>query len=127
MLTCLLAAQVSMIPSGCTLTSREFEARREELKDSSATVVCYCTAGLRSYSYAARLPDDHGFAAGRVYNLEGGILAWTHHGLPLVRRIGCGGQELAETKRVHVYSPGWALQSKGYEPVFKAAFLASLW
>ena len=53
----------------------------------------------------------------QVLNLEGSIVAWTHIGLPLVQRT-AGGNQPIETKRVHVYSPGWALQAKGYTPVF---------
>jgi len=112
--------QVSMIPSACTVTCEEFDARREHFRDEGYTVVTYCTAGLRSFSFADALIKKHGFPASKVYNLEGSIIAWTQEGLPLVQRkerLG-GDVQLVETTKVHVYSKSWALQRHGYQPVF---------
>jgi len=124
---------VSMIPSSAggagdpllpALTKEQFEADIEQYKEH--VVVCYCTAGLRSGTYAAQLLKEKGFPRERVSNLVGGIVGWTHVGGPLVEPAQAqtavasaqpgpvGGQP---TKRVHVYGPKWALQADNYESV----------
>ena len=92
-----------MIPDA--ITAEEFQNRRDEFE--GATVVTYCTAGYRSGLAARQLQID----GWEVRNLAGSILAWTHAGLPLV-----AGDE--NTKKVHIYSPGWDLSADGYEPVW---------
>lgn len=112
-----------MIPSGCTMTLEEFDAKRDDFMKGGYTVVTYCTAGLRSFRYADSLIHQHGFHASKVYNLVGSIVAWTQEGLPLVQRkqLPEGGLQLVETNHVHVYSKDWALQGHGYRPVFLQA------
>ena len=53
--------------------------KAEELDSETLTVV-YCHAGARSAQACAFLADK-GFR--KVYNLQGGVLAWLRHGLPL--------------------------------------------
>lgn len=59
----------------------DFRERFAEL-DRAATIFLYCRSGNRS-SHALALADRQGFT--RVYDLRGGILAWTQAGLPLAR------------------------------------------
>ncbi len=73
-----------------------------------STVVVYCTIGARSGAFAQQLREE---GYGDVYNLEGGLLAWTHIGGPLVDEDG------RPTRRVHVYGPRWNLVAEGYEGV----------
>lgn len=49
--------------------------------DRNATVFLYCRSGNRS-SRALKMVRDLGFVA--VYDLAGGVIAWTKAGLPLV-------------------------------------------
>ena len=49
--------------------------------DKNATTVFYCQMGGRS-AQAAAFAAANGFA--EVYNLQGGIIAWSNAGLPLV-------------------------------------------
>ena len=58
------SVKVSMIPGA--LTSNEFEAKRDEIRAAGSFVVCYCTAGLRSFRYATSLIQNHGFSADKV-------------------------------------------------------------
>jgi rhodanese-related sulfurtransferase len=58
----------------------DFRERFAEL-DRAATIFLYCRSGNRSSS-ALELADRLGF--GRVFELQGGIRAWTAAGLPLV-------------------------------------------
>jgi rhodanese-related sulfurtransferase len=95
--------QVSMIPGA--ISAKEFEAARENYRDSQ--IVVYCTIGARSGRYAAELIED-GFDA---RNLEGSILSWTHAGGSLVGPTG-------PTKEVHVYGPTWNLAADGYHAVW---------
>lgn len=50
--------------------------------DSAAPTVFYCQMGGRS-AQASALAAAQGFA--EVYNLQGGIVAWTQAGAPLVQ------------------------------------------
>jgi rhodanese-related sulfurtransferase len=59
----------------------DFRERFAEL-DRAATIFLYCRSGNRS-SHVLVLADTLGF--GRVYDLRGGIRAWTQAGLPLAR------------------------------------------
>jgi len=94
---------VAMIPGA--MSADEFARREAEL--AGRPVVTYCTVGYRSGAYAEELR-----AAGiDAANLAGGILAWTHAGLPVEDAAG-------PTRRVHVYGRTWALLPEGYEAVY---------
>ena len=95
---------VSMIPGA--VSKAEFEKDKEIHRKQ--TLVTYCTIGYRSGLYAAALRKE-GF---HVFNLRGGILAWTHAGRPMVDSKG------AETRRVHVYGAEWSLLPHGYTPMW---------
>ena len=60
----------------------------------------YCTSGFRSSNAAVNLYDK-GFR--KLYNLEGGIVAWRKEGMPVVkgrgRRAGSGGQGAGSRER----------------------------
>jgi rhodanese-related sulfurtransferase len=94
---------VSMIPD--TITKVEFESNLDVYKN--ATIVVYCTIGVRSGRYVESLLNA-GFDA---YNLKGGVLSWAHGGGKFVDRNG------NETKRVHVFGSKWNLLPAGYEPI----------
>ncbi len=94
---------VSMIPGA--LTQEQFEERQDSLRDKE--IVTYCTAGYRSGFFAKKL-QKRGW---QVRNLEGSLLAWTHAGGTLEDSEG-------PTRRIHVYSADWSLESSDYEPVW---------
>lgn len=67
------------IPQGETLPLHLLPLRLNEL-DKAATTVFYCQMGGRS-AQAAAFAAGNGFSD--VYNLQGGITAWAHSGLPI--------------------------------------------
>lgn len=71
------------------------------------TVVAYCTVSYRSGVFAREMAAK-GFT---VYNLRGGILAWTLEGGKVFDAEG------RETHRVHVYGKKWNFAPAGYETV----------
>ena len=88
-----------------SISADEFNRDPNRYKDK--TVVSFCTIGMRSSDFTEKLQKE-GFDA---YNLEGGILLWSHQGLSYYKK----GQE---TKRVHVYSEAWDFLAEGYEGVW---------
>jgi len=94
---------VSTLPGAMDL--EEYRTLRED--GLTHRTVVYCTMGYRSAEVAAALTED-GVDA---YNLEGGILAWTHQGGGLSR----GGQP---TSQVHVFSAQWDLAAPGIDTVW---------
>ncbi len=67
------------IPQGDSLPLHLIPLRLNEL-DKNATTVFYCQMGGRS-AQAAAFAAANGFVD--VYNLQGGITAWAHAGLPI--------------------------------------------
>ena len=67
------------IPQGDALPLHLIPLRLSEL-DKQATTVFYCQMGGRS-AQAAAYAAAYGFTD--VYNLQGGITAWAHAGLPV--------------------------------------------
>lgn len=67
------------IPQGDSLPLHLIPLRLHEL-DKNTTTVFYCQMGGRS-AQAAAFAAENGFAD--VYNLQGGITAWAHAGLPI--------------------------------------------
>ena len=67
------------IPEGEPLPLHLLPLRLSEL-DKTATTVFYCQMGGRS-AQAAAFAAANGFV--EVYNLQGGITAWAHAGLPV--------------------------------------------
>ena len=67
------------IPQGDSLPLHLIPLRLNEL-DKNATTVFYCQMGGRS-AQAAAFAAQNGFVD--VYNLQGGITAWAHAGLPI--------------------------------------------
>ena len=63
------------------INSKKFRADIDKL-DKTQPVLVYCRSGRRSAA-AMRYMRDNGFA--EVYNLNGGIIAWSKAGLPLVK------------------------------------------
>lgn len=68
------------IPQGDAVPLHLIPLRLNEL-DKHVTTVFYCQMGGRS-AQAAAFAVANGFAD--VYNLQGGITAWAHAGLPIV-------------------------------------------
>ena len=99
---------VSIIPGA--LPSRDID-----LKDlpENARIVVYCTIGARSSQYVHSQLKS-GKAAGReIYNLAGGILAWTFENGDLINT------QKKPTKKVHVFGPAYHVVAEGYEGVTK--------
>ena len=71
-----------------------------EAEPPGTTIVCACTAGLRSGWAANALAARLG---GTVVSLHGGIIAWANEGGEIV----VPGTEEGTT-RVHTYSKAWA-------------------
>lgn len=67
------------IPQGDALPLHLLPLRLNDL-DKNATTVFYCQMGGRS-AQAAAFAAGNGFSD--VYNLQGGITAWAHAGLPV--------------------------------------------
>ena len=67
------------IPQGEAIPLHLLPLRLSEM-DKTATTVFYCQMGGRS-AQAAAFAVANGFA--EVYNLQGGITAWAHAGLPI--------------------------------------------
>ncbi|MDD2720365.1 MAG: rhodanese-like domain-containing protein [Gallionella sp.] len=67
------------IPQGDSLPLHLLPLRINEM-DKSARTVFYCQMGGRS-AQAAAFAEANGFTD--VYNLQGGITAWAHAGMPL--------------------------------------------
>lgn len=68
------------IPQGVSLPLHLLPLRLSEM-DKDAATVFYCQMGGRS-GQAAAFAAASGFA--EVYNLQGGITAWAHAGLPII-------------------------------------------
>ena len=125
--------EVSIIPSA--ISQAEFESDRDLYKNKS--LIVYCTIGYRSGKYAQKLrtaqervetlptrelvphplpPFEGGVASLqkqglKVFNLEGGLLAWSHIDGELINNLG-------STKQVHVFGKKWQLTADGYQPVW---------
>ncbi|MDI9864087.1 rhodanese-like domain-containing protein [Flectobacillus sp. DC10W] len=61
------------------ISSSDFESKLQKLDKNKATFV-YCASGIRSKRAASQLLKL-GFK--KVYNLDGGIIAWSEEGLPI--------------------------------------------
>ncbi len=96
--------QISMIPGA--LSKDEFEGLRAKYKGHK--IVIYCTIGYRSGLYAKELKDK----GVDVYNLVGGIIAWTHAGGNLHDPSG------KSTHKAHVYGRKWDLLPEAYEAIW---------
>jgi rhodanese-related sulfurtransferase len=84
----------SHLPNALHLSSESPAAKALSVIDQDSPIVLYCSAGYRGATIGRRLK-----AAGctDVWNLEGGIFAWSNAGLPLER----AGKK---TRFVHPYS-----------------------
>ena len=94
--------KVSMLPHA--VSQQEFQ--KDPARYAGKKIVAYCTISYRSGKFAQDMAR-HGIT---VYNLTGGILAWTLEGGKVYDARG-------ETKRIHVYVPDWNYPPKGYEAV----------
>lgn len=68
-------------------------------KDKNATIVVYCSLGIRSETVAYKL-----IKAGynNIYNLYGGIFEWKNNNFKVVN------SKEKETEKVHVFSKKWS-------------------
>jgi sodium/bile acid cotransporter 7 len=80
---------------------------RNPRKYSDKTVVAYCTISYRSGKFAEAAAKK----GIRIYNLEGGLLAWVLEGGKVYDSHG-------ETRRIHVYGKRWNYPARGYESVW---------
>jgi sodium/bile acid cotransporter 7 len=93
---------VSMLPGA--ISEEAFGKNPEHYRGN--TVIVYCTISYRSGLLAERLTDQ----GTRVYNLQGGLLAWVLEGGKVYDSRG-------ETRRIHVYGKKWNYPPAGYESV----------
>lgn len=100
--------KVSMLPGA--ITKKEYLIEPGRYKDTM--VVGYCTISYRSGVFAREM-EKKGLA---VYNLKGGILAWTLEGGSVYDRQG------RETRQIHVFGKKGNYAPDGYQPV-----MFSLW
>jgi rhodanese-related sulfurtransferase len=94
--------KVSMLPDA--VSRQEFQ--NDPGRYAGKKIVAYCTISYRSGKFAQEMAAQ-GIT---VYNLTGGILAWTLEGGKVYDARG-------ETKRIHVYGPKWDYPPKGYQAV----------
>ena len=99
--------EVSMIPDAIPTTKLNLETIDE------LPIVVYCTLGYRSGLFVKQLLEKHPYLKGKIFNLKGSILSWTHEGdKKLVDKEG------NETKKVHVFGQNWDYSNENYEPVY---------
>jgi sodium/bile acid cotransporter 7 len=94
--------EVSTLPGA--ISKKQFTGDPDRYSDK--TVIAYCTISYRSGLFAREMTSS-GFP---VYNLRGGILAWTLEGGKVFDAEG-------ETRRIHVYGDEWDYAPAGYETV----------
>jgi rhodanese-related sulfurtransferase len=94
--------RVSIIPNA--ITKEEFEKNLARYRNPK--IVVYCTIGYRSGKYAQKLSKNL-----QIFNLEGGILAWSHIGGKLT-------DERGATIRIHVFGNRWQLAPHNYQSVW---------
>ena len=95
--------RVSMLPNA--VAEAAFESHQQKYTDK--TVVAYCTISYRSGKFVEKMMKK----GIRIYNLEGGILAWILEGGNVYDTGGV-------THRIHVYGKKWNYPAKGYESVW---------
>jgi len=91
---------VSHIPSAIFVGYSGFSSEKitEEIQDKDATIVVYCSLGIRSEVIGEKLKKA-GFT--KVYNLYGGIFEWKNRDYAVVD----ASEE--ETENVHICSKAW--------------------
>ena len=94
--------KISMLPKAISM--KEFLKNPDIYKNKK--IISYCTIGYRSGKFAEK------FKKLNIYNLEGGVLAWSHFKGKFFK-----GEK--ETRKVHVYSKEWNFLNSQYEAVFK--------
>ena len=95
--------RVSMLPNAVTRDA--FLSNSNHYSDK--TVVAYCTISYRSGKFA----EEAARKGIRIFNLEGGLLAWVLEGGKVYDAQG-------ESKRIHVYGKKWNYPARGYESVW---------
>lgn len=80
----------------------------QKFKDKSASIVVYCSIGIRSESIAEKL-QKAGYT--NVSNLYGGIFAWKNTGF----KVFSNGKE---TNKVHAFSKNWAKYLEKGEKIY---------
>ena len=80
------------------------------IKDKSASIVVYCSLGIRSEKISEKLKNA-GFT--NVKNLYGGIFEWKNKGYNVYDASN------KETQKIHAFSKTWAKYLIKGEPVYK--------
>lgn len=90
---------VSHIKNSRNVGSFWFDMRKIYDIPYNATVVLYCSVGIRSEKIAEKL-----IAAGykNIFNLYGGIFEWVNEGHPVYKKTG------VQTSEIHVYNETWS-------------------
>ena len=95
--------RISMLPNA--VAEEAFVSNPE--KYAHKTVAAYCTISYRSGKFVEEMMKK----GIRIYNLQGGILAWILEGGNVYDTDGV-------TKRIHVYGKRWNYPAAGYESVW---------
>lgn len=100
---------VSHLPGARWVGFDDFDLRRIEDIPKSATIVTYCSVGVRSERVGEKLQ-----AAGyrNVHNLYGSLFEWVNQGNPVVDK------KERPTQRVHAYSRLWGIWLRQGEKVY---------
>lgn len=93
--------KVSHIPKSSYVGYNTFNLKKtlKILPDKNATIVVYCTLGVRSEDIAEKLKKE-GYT--NVLNLFGGIFEWKNNGFKVVN------SKEKETEDVHVFDTYWS-------------------
>jgi rhodanese-related sulfurtransferase len=103
--------KVSHIKNAIHVGYDEFDLKETSTKltDKNATIVVYCSVGIRSEDIAEKL-QKAGYT--NVYNLFGGIFEWKNNQNTVVDSHG------NSTERVHTFSKEWSKWLKKGEKVY---------
>jgi rhodanese-related sulfurtransferase len=92
---------VSHIPNAILVGYDAFDSKKvkETFKNQNATIIVYCSLGIRSETVGEKLLK---LGYKNVYNLYGGIFAWKNEGHEVVDN------NQKQTENVHAFSKEWS-------------------
>lgn len=93
---------VSHIENAINVRFDHFDSKKvtDLLKDKNATIVVYCSIGVRSEKIGERLLK---LGYKNVFNLYGGIFEWKHQGGKVVNN------QNVETDEIHTFNKEWSV------------------
>jgi len=91
---------VSHLPGARFVNHETFSVKQVKNIPKNATVVVYCSVGVRSEQVGEKLKEA-GYQ--QVHNLYGGIFSWKNAGFPVVNK------QQQPTDSVHTYNKYWSV------------------